>query len=395
MKKPLEKFPLPIALPSDGIFDLPLFQAFVNSLPLAVFCKDYSNPDNRGRLILWNHVAEELWGLAAKDVLGRSDFDFFPKDQAEFFQKKDLETLATHKLVLIPEEPTSSAVMGERIVRTWKVPLISEEGEHRRILIGISQDITEIKKLEIELEQERAKSITNAKLAAIGEVASGVAHEINNPLAIILGHLEKLKKLLKSPEIDPKYFANSVDKMIQTTGRIASIVRGLKTFARDGSQESFRDSSLGEIFQITLDLCAERMHKEEIEFALELHDENFQLHCNSTQVSQVILNLINNARYAIKALPEKWIRIKSSVTDQGLEILVTDSGKGIPETAQKKLFQPFFTTKSVNEGTGLGLSISKAIMQKHEGTLDYVPDAPHTTFRMTIPLVDLDKKAAA
>ncbi|MEK6579858.1 MAG: HAMP domain-containing sensor histidine kinase, partial [Bdellovibrionota bacterium] len=104
-----------------------------------------------------------------------------------------------------------------------------------------------------------------------------------------------------------------------------------------------------------------------------------------TQLSQVLLNLFNNAYDAVQTLTDKWIKIKVADTDQWVEIWVTDSGPGISSEVVSKMFQPFFTTKGVGKGTGLGLSISKKIIETHGGTLNVEMESPNTCFRITLP----------
>ncbi len=231
-----------------------------------------------------------------------------------------------------------------------------------------------------ELDQQRVRSFQSAQLATLGEMSAGIAHEINNPLAVINAQSQILRKSLSD---NPKA-AEKLDKVIAMSKRISNIVRGLRTFARDGSKDPMSEFPVTAFVAEVQDLCYSRMKSLRIEFHAQ-YPEDLKAYGREVQISQVLLNLINNAIDAIEKLPQKWIRLE--IVDRGHDIVmsVTDSGSGIPAELREKIMQPFFTTKDVGKGTGLGLSISIGIARDHGGDLIYDSNSENTRFEIRLP----------
>jgi C4-dicarboxylate-specific signal transduction histidine kinase len=265
----------------------------------------------------------------------------------------------------------------------------TEQGES--YLFSIIEDITEYKRRELEYQTTQAKMFASSRLAELGEMAGGIAHEINNPLAIIQGKVGILLRQLESPNPDFTKIKSDLGKISDTTQRIAKIVRGLRAFSRDSENDPMAPASLRQIVADTLELCNERMKYENIEIRTNSIPE-IAVECRSTQLGQVILNLINNSHDAIIDLQDRWISIEAVVQDERVVIRVTDSGHGISEEVVQKMMQPFFTTKEVGKGTGLGLSIAKGIIENHNGRLYYDPDAKNTSFVIELPAIQKAKQ---
>jgi PAS domain S-box-containing protein len=245
------------------------------------------------------------------------------------------------------------------------------------------RDMTETKK-------DALARMHSSKMASLGEMAGGIAHEINNPLAIIHGkssqilrNFEKSQNENKDIEIDKVKI--ELKKIISTSERIAKIIRGLRSFSRDSSADPMENCKFDSIIDDTIELCKERFKNHNIDLLL-LGYKPYELNCRPTQITQVLLNLLNNAHDAIRSLEEKWIRVDMSEESGILKIKVVDSGDGIPEQIAAKIMNPFFTTKEVGKGTGLGLSISKGLIEDHNGKLYYDNTAKNTTFVIELPL---------
>ena len=231
-----------------------------------------------------------------------------------------------------------------------------------------------------ELEAQRERTLEGEKMAALGEMAAGMAHEINNPVAIIQLTAEQLQDVL-SDEVPDLEMSRDMAKNIQTMGaRIGKIVKSLKSFARDGEKDPMVATPIHQIVDETIVLCEEKFRNRGVELRYEKFPEHLNLSCRSVQISQIILNLLQNGLDAVEHLPERWVEISYSENAQGLNVMVTDSGGGIPESIREKILQPFFTTKEVGKGTGLGLSISKGIMEAHHGELQIDSHCPNTRF---------------
>lgn len=245
--------------------------------------------------------------------------------------------------------------------------------------IAIERDQTE--KL---VREQQMKMIASSKLAALGEMAGGLAHEINNPLAIISGRSAQLSMAIRHNQISPELLLEISESIEKTTTRISKIIKGLKAFARDGEHEPEQYFNVDHLIEDTLSFCRERFKSHAI--TLEVNcPPGIQMRGRQVQLSQVLLNLLNNSHDAVENLGEKWVRIDVDQGEEQLTVSVTDSGRGIPEHLRFKIMEPFYTTKDPNRGTGLGLSVSAAIVASHGGSLTVDTNSPHTRFVLTFP----------
>lgn len=254
-------------------------------------------------------------------------------------------------------------------------------------VVMMLENITSKKEAEMKLSHA-------SKLSALGEMAGGIAHEINNPLSIIKGYLDLIKRHHQRGTLDDEILNLYLGKMDHTVGRISRIVSGMKRFSRESSMDEKSVHSIIRIIEDTFDICQEKINNNGI--LLEMVDESdaHYINCRPVEISQVLLNLINNSYYEVSGDNHPWIKVKLSRRDYILVIEISDSGQGISMEVQQKLFQPFFTTKEVGEGTGLGLSISKGIIEEHGGKIYYDNSKSNTCFVIELPLVDLEDSRA-
>jgi PAS domain S-box-containing protein len=239
--------------------------------------------------------------------------------------------------------------------------------------LAIKSDITARKEAETKL-------IQSSRLAALGEMSAGIAHEINNPLAIIAVSTILLDKFKN----DPVKFTSKVATIEKAIERISQIVGGLKRFSRCSEGISYDNHSLSAIVRESLILTLMKSQRHNTSVTGDFKTESL-IHCNEIQIEQVVINLINNSIDAVKGRDEKWVKILLFEEGLAVVIRVMDSGPGIPENVRAKLFDPFFTTKKVGEGTGLGLSITKGILDEHNATITVVADRPNTCFEIRFP----------
>lgn len=261
---------------------------------------------------------------------------------------------------------------------------------------GFFTDVTEQKKMQEQIEEHNLKILQASKMASLGEMAGGIAHEINNPLSVILSRLRVIEHdLQKNENIDLNKLKVDLGKMKLTGERIVKIVRGLKAFSAGGENEKFQLCQLSQIVSDTIDLCREKFKDNGVYLDLQVHTD-IMIHCRPTQISQVLLNLLNNSYDAITDKNEKWIKVEAAeitkYSDQEKQkhhviLSVTDSGGGIRSEIQSKLLNPFFTTKDPGKGTGLGLSISNMIIKAHQGLFYYDKESTETRFVIELPKI--------
>jgi len=236
-----------------------------------------------------------------------------------------------------------------------------------------------------ELFNTEAKLITAAKMAALGEMAGGIAHEINTPLSTVRMVAEQIEELVQDAVPDVKMIMDKSRVISNTVQRISAIILGLRTFSRDGSNDRLDWAPVHRVVSDTIALCGEKIKYNSITLDTSGIAADLHLHCRPVQISQVLLNLISNACDAIAERDERWVKVSAERKNGSIFISVTDSGAGISEKVREKLFQPFFTTKEIGKGTGLGLSISRGILEAHHGNLSIDATCPNTRFVIQIP----------
>lgn len=252
------------------------------------------------------------------------------------------------------------------------------------LIIGLSFYGTRVAKADELIKEQQAQMANNARMSALGEMAGGISHEINNPLGFILGYTEQIENAAKKTPVDTEKILKKAEIIKTTCERIAKIIRGLKSMARDGSRDAMNTVSAKKILEEVIALCEHTMKRKQVTLEIE-GNQDVLLDCREVQIGQVILNLVGNARDAVEKLEEKWVRVVVKEEEHFIRFEVIDSGKGIPKELQDKILKPFFTTKPAGDGTGLGLSISVAIAQAHKGKLFLDKNSKNTCFVLQIP----------
>ena len=223
-------------------------------------------------------------------------------------------------------------------------------------------------KLQKQLKISEAINIQSAKLASIGVLASGVAHELNNPLTTVLGHAN----LLTTSKNDPAKVEEKAEKIKKAAERMRAIINHLRTFTRESKSTEMRHFDISEPINNALEFLRTQLELQEISINLSLSDSLIPIWGDMTQLESVFQNLLINSRDAfddVKDNRKKQITITSLVEGKNVIILFEDNATGIPEKIKENIFDPFFTTKETGKGTGLGLSITRNIVDKHNGTI--------------------------
>ena len=248
-------------------------------------------------------------------------------------------------------------------------------------------NITEEKKIRNQLELEQL--LREKRIEALSHMAGGLAHEISNPLAIIHGRASDLRSLAAGgASLAPIDVLKACDSIVQTSDRAMKILRGLRGFAREASQDPMRLASLNEIAEQCIEMQHTRLNRHDIELRLDLNSNIPDFLCRETQIGQIVTNLLNNAFDAIiqSDCEKRWMSLITDYADDEIYMDVTDSGPGIEDHFKAHLMEPFFTTKEFGLGMGVGLSLSRAIAQDHGGTLTLRNDTRNTSFRLVLPI---------
>ncbi|MDB2447370.1 ATP-binding protein, partial [bacterium] len=238
-----------------------------------------------------------------------------------------------------------------------------------------------------ELETHRASAINSARLASMGEMAGGVAHELNNPLAIVEGYLHMIKVSFEQGEDGISKVPDILEKTENTCQRMVKIVDGLKTYSRNAGGDPLIEISVRELVSDVLIFCKERIISNGIKLDVSGVENDILISCRSTELSQVLVSIINNAFDAVRDADLKWIKVACDIDNDLVKISISDSGPGVPPNLSTRIFNPFFTTKEVGKGTGLGLSISQNIVEAHGGKISLDRSSNNTKFVISLPAV--------
>lgn len=331
--------------------------------------------DQRGKIIGWNRVLEDSFNKKRKDVInknltdiiGRKNFSaLFPSDTQQDYR-------------LLSEITLELPFRENRIFDIVKTPLLDNEMKPYGTII-VFEDVTE----KVSLQQQL---LTSEKLASIGLLSAGVAHEINTPLTGISSHVQMLQKKLSNSS-----HSQILEKIEAQTERVARIIKNLLNFSRNPSDFSFHRVNLKENLQEIISLIEYKLKNMNIKLELNLSPIK-PIWAQGERLQQVFINIILNA---IDAMPKGGtLKIDLFQNKNCAVVNIKDTGTGIKKQHLPHIFDPFFTTKGIGKGTGLGLSISYAIIKEHEGNITVESESKKGShFNISIPL-DLDKKKMA
>lgn len=370
------------------------YQVIFDSTEDGIFLHNYENGD----IVDVNASVLKMFDFSHKKELLKKKICDLSASYDGFTNERALQELSKAKTGKNVFEWKSLSKLGREF---WTEVCLSEIViSNKKFILAIVRNIHEKKMLAAEQEAIKSQMITSSRLAVVGEMASGVAHEINNPLTIISGNCRLIKNALKDNQLiqDKEFFFNYLDRIDETVSRISKIIRGLMTYSRDGTSSDRESIYVSALIEKTLVFCREKFKNKEVVISIIQENPKLSLIVQEIQLSQVLLNLLSNAYDAVvdnDAIMEKWIRLEVSElcliknktnSDNIIQIKVVDAGCGIPEEIADKIMNPFFTTKGVGKGTGLGLSISHSIIVNHGGKLYLDKTQKNTTFVVELPV---------
>ena len=343
----------------------------------------------------WNRAAEKMYGWSAEEVMGKPTIEilqpeFVDVDRDEVFRRLLEEGHFEGQVIHLRKD-------GTRIHTEARAVALRDEDGRITGFVSIDRDITERVHAEVALREARTAELSSAleelqvtqrqviqssKLAAIGELAAGVAHEINNPLSSVIGFTE----LLIEQDLPDEALRDL--KTIHAEGkRAARIVESLLVFARNN--ETKREAvDLRTVIERACGLMALDVKRSTIDLRTEVPRSLPPVWGDEQRLVQVLLNLLSNAQQPIAATGRPGVvTVNCSVSDDRVQVRVSDDGPGIPSEVLERIFEPFFTTKEVGEGTGLGLSVCQGIVRQHNGELWAESSAGEgATFYIVLPV---------
>ncbi len=373
-------------------------RAIVNGLDMGVFSV---GPD--GLVKSFNPAAERILGYSADEVCGSDSIHLWldKKELVDFLAIPPLNGRYVSLIEGVLNSEQNNKIFDNRWIAVRKngcrinirltLHPVSVYGGFKSGFVGIVEDLSEKIQTESKIEAQKAQMDAVAKMSVLGEMAASIAHEINNPLTIIRFNLDALDFMFGYDGWDQVRAKKAIKGAQITVDRVAQIIRGLKMFARDSTHDPMILSDPAEIVSDTVAFCASKFRSTGVTLTFNPEALIQPILCRPSEISQVILNLLSNAYDAALKSSDKWVRIEAKSASAGVEVLVSDSGPGVPEDLHEKIMEPFFTTKGVGEGAGLGLSISKRIVETHGGTLQISAQSPHTTFMISLPLASRTK----
>ncbi len=308
------------------------------------------------KIAVFNRRFEEVTGFKKEEVLGKHPIDMFVPAEYREMAYAAMNGVKEHAPVVETEIPIISKE-GKVLTATWSASAVSLMAGHAAIVL-VGQDVTEQKRMHEELLQSK-------KLASIGELVSGVAHELNNPLTVVMGYSQLLTAEQKLSDKHREMARNILD----AATRSKRIVENLLAFARKKKMQK-HEVNINEILENTLSLREHNLMVNNVKIVRKYDEKLPTAYADGHQLQQVFLNLINNAFDAMyEANQGGTLEVKTYKRNEDIVVEVADDGPGIPESAQDKIFDPFFTTKEVGKGTGLGMSLTYGILKEHGGRI--------------------------
>ncbi len=275
-----------------------------------------------------------------------------------------------------------------------KVEVFLRLYHQNRVLVDKQEDINKmnnyLKKKTIELKKMQAQIVHNAKLASLGVMSSGLAHELNNPLQFIMGFNESLKAVYEDfDQVTYEQVKDEIEEIDKNCHRMNNIIKHFREFSRQ-DDSNFKRLKINDVIHKSFILFKEQLRLRNIKMELDLSNQDPEVNGNNTRLEQVFTNLISNSRDAISSSsPEEGglLKVISKTKEDSILIDFMDNGPGIKKANIDRIFDPFYTTKEVGKGTGLGLSISFGILQEHKGDINCVSTSDQgTTFQIKLPL---------
>lgn len=365
---------------SDDLDSRVQLQAFLDAAPDAII-----TINDRGEMISVNPATEELFGYQRTELQGRNVSMLMPSPDREMhdeYLRRYLET-GDPRIIGIGREVKGLRKDGETFPARLSVSEFEAHG--RKFFTGMLHDITERIKAEDKQRAMFSEHAHASRVVALGEMASSIAHEINQPLTAIISYADASRKLMEMDSHDTETLNHALRQISEQGQRAGEIIRRLREFVRKKGPKRHA-ADINELIEAAVALTAHDADRYGISLSFDLEPKSFTAMVDRLQIEQVILNLVRNSIEAIHeaGIRAGEIRIGSRVNNKHVEVTVSDNGAGIRATEMANIFDPFYTTKE--RGTGLGLSISQSIAEAHGGQLSLKENpGGGVAFTLTLP----------
>jgi two-component system NtrC family sensor kinase len=346
--------------------------------------------DMKGNIIIFNKAAEELLGYEAEEVMGKINIvDLYPPGEAKEVMRRlrDKEHGGVGKFT--PQRVTLVNKSGEPIPIHLSASLVYDEQGNGLFSVGFFTDLRPRIEMEKQLQETHLQLVNSEKMASLGKLAAGIAHEINNPMGGILIYSSLLMEALEGKDSKRQ----DLEKIVQEATRCKEIVKSLLEFSRQ-TEPKMEPTNINKAITDDLFFLENQALFYNIEIVKNLPPELPRIRGNASQLKQVFMNIIVNAAEAMHGTGTLTITTGLSRDEKEMWIDFADTGEGIPQENLSKIFDPFFTTKEVGKGTGLGLSTSYGIIDGHGGRIDVKSQVGEgTTFRIELPVEPEDAES--
>ena len=322
--------------------------------------------DQRGLVESFNRAASDMFGYVLDEVLGQNVSMLMPSPDQERHDQylKDYLDTGVKKIIGIGRQAVGKRRDGSTLALEIAISEVSISG--RVLFVGILRDITDRLQVEMDARRQLDEHAHAARLAALGEMVSGVTHELNQPLTAVVSFAEAAKRTLQNNPQELELVEDSVSQISDQGQRAGRILNELKRFVRK-SKPMLERCDINQLVNRVLNLLGHQFQRQRVEVKLLLNEEPVLACVNPIQLEQVIINLVLNGIDAASGCAASEVCIATSYIGDKLELKVSDNGQGIEVDIIDRIFDAFYTTKT--EGTGLGLSISRSIIEAHNGTL--------------------------
>ena len=359
-------------------------EKIITGSPIAIVVSD-----RYGNILLMNPAAQELFGYSSWDAATNTRAaDLYPDGVAEEIRERLKDEAIGGKGKLHNMNTTILTSDGEEIPVEITASIIYEDGEEIAV-VGIFTDLREKLAVEKKLKETRARLAQAEKMASIGKLAAGIAHEINNPLTGILFYAEMKQTALAGD--DPE--REEVAAVIEDVNRCRDIVKNLLAYSRQ-SNPTKEIVQLHEVIDQSLALIRDPKALMNIKIVKDIYADKILVHVDRNQICRVIINLVMNAVASMENAGTLTFRTFRDAARQQAVLEIEDTGCGIPNEHLPRIFDPFFTTKKLGEGTGLRLSTVYGLVRENKGSIDVKQTSEKgTTFRVELPLLHSIERA--